>query len=136
MVLWRGRLSEFPKEFFSDCSTPLHPIHSFSSCILFGFPAVALVTVCTEQQCLDKAMGCTHSHRQQTPPPLACSPSVWLCVQVSQGIRLPCLNCACCEKSLSLSFIFLFSLFFFLHLEVFLSTQSPYHSQHKHPSVL
>ncbi len=110
---------------------PSNPLNF--SCI-FGLPAAILFTVGRAQQCLDKAMGCTHSHRQQTPPPIACSLSVWLRVQISQGIRLPCLNCACCEKSLSLSFIFLFSIF--LRLKAFLATQSPDHSQHKHLAAL
>lgn len=107
----------------------LHLLLSFTSCVLCGFPAVALVTVGRAQQCLDTATGCTHSCRQQTPPPIAWSPSVWLCVQISQGIRLPCLNCA-----LLLFYFHLLSLSLFLRLEAFLEIQSPrpLSSQHKH----
>lgn len=55
-----------------------------------------------------KALGCTHtlSQTEDTTAHRLQPPSVWICVQISPGIRLPCLNCACCENSLSLSFCF------------------------------
>lgn len=120
------RPSERQAERFFPTPPRLPSIRSFNFPLAYCLDSLSLhlSQYVRAERCLDKATGCAHTHSHRLPPPVACSPSVWLCVQISQGIRLPCLNCACCEKSLSLLFYFP-RLCFLCAWRLFLATQSP-----------